>query len=154
MALISKLNKRIRFLLCVTDIFRKYALVVPLKDKESATIVDAFKKILNDSMELDSKSSEAKSKGRKPNNIWVDQGSEFYNNFLKKWLKDNDTDDIVNEYNNAYHRTIKMKLVDVKDNAYIDSAKEVNNKDLKFQVDNHVKISKYKNIFAKGHTPK
>ena len=71
MALISKLNKRIRFLLCVTDIFRKYALVVPLKDKESATIVDAFKKILNDSMELDSKSSEAKSKGRKPNNIWL-----------------------------------------------------------------------------------
>ena len=92
MALISKLNKRIRFLLCVTDIFRKYALVVPLKDKESATIVDAFKKILNDSMELDSKSSEAKSKGRKPNNIWVDQGSEFYNNFFKKWLKDNDTE--------------------------------------------------------------
>ena len=84
----------------------------------------------------------------------VDQGSEFYNNFLKKWLKDNDTDDIVNEYNNAYHRTIKMKLVDVKDNAYIDSAKEVNNKDLQFEVDNHVRISKYKNIFAKGHTPK
>ena len=116
MALISKLNKRIRFLLCVTDIFRKYALVVPLKDKESATIVDAFKKILNDSMELDSKSSEAKSKGRKPNNIWVDQGSEFYNNFLKKWLKDNDTEmySTHNEENSVvaerFIRTLKTKV--------------------------------------------
>ena len=63
-------------------------------------------------------------------------------------------DDIVNKYNNTYHRTIEMKPVDVKDNAYIDSAKEVNDKDPKFQVDNHVRISKYKNIFAKGHTPK
>ena len=61
--------------------------------------------------------------------------------------------DIVNEYNNTYHRTIKMKPVDVKDNTYIDFKKEVNDKDPKFKVGDHVRISKYKNIFAKGYTP-
>ena len=61
-------------------------------------------------------------------------------------------DDIVNEYNNTY-RTIKMKPVDVKDNTYIDFKKEVNDKDPKFKVGDHVRISKYKNIFAKGYTP-
>ena len=62
-------------------------------------------------------------------------------------------DDIVNEYNNTYHRTIKMKAVDVKDNTYIDFEKEVHNKDPKFKVGDHVRISKYKNIFAKGYIP-
>ena len=61
--------------------------------------------------------------------------------------------DIVNEYNHKSHRTIKMKPADVKDNAYIDFGKEVNNKDCKFKVGGHVRISKYKNIFAKGYTP-
>ena len=67
-------------------------------------------------------------------------------------------DDTVNEYNNTYQKTIKMKPVDVKDNTYIDSTelhsnKEVNDKDPKFKVGDHVRISKYKNIFAKGYTP-
>ena len=67
-------------------------------------------------------------------------------------------DDIVDEYNNTYHRTIKMKLVDVKDNTYIDSMelhseKEVNNKDPKFKIGDYVRISKYKNIFAKKYMP-
>ena len=62
-------------------------------------------------------------------------------------------DDIVNEYNNTYYRKIKMKPVDVKDNTYIDFIKEVNEKSLKFKVDDHLRISKYKNIFAKGYTP-
>ena len=61
-------------------------------------------------------------------------------------------DDIVDEYNNTYHRTIKMKPVDVKDNTYIDFKKEINDKDPKFKVGDPVKISKYKNIFAKGYT--
>ena len=61
--------------------------------------------------------------------------------------------DIVNEYNNTYHRTIKMKPVDVKDNTYIDFKKEVNDKNPKFKVGDHVRISKYKIIFAKGYTP-
>ena len=76
MQLISKFNKGFRFLLCVIDIFSKYAWVVPLKDKKGVSIVDAFQKILDKS-------------GRKPNKIWVDRGSEFYNNYFKKWLKDN-----------------------------------------------------------------
>ena len=62
-------------------------------------------------------------------------------------------DDIVNEYNNACHITIKMKPIDVKDNAYINIDKEVNDKDPKFKVGDHVRISKYKNIFAKSYTP-
>ena len=62
-------------------------------------------------------------------------------------------DDIVNKYNNTYHRTIKMKPVDVKDNAYIGFNKEVNDKDSKFKVGYHIRISKYKNIFAKGYIP-
>ena len=61
--------------------------------------------------------------------------------------------DIVNEYNNAYHTTIKMKLFDVKDNTYINTDKETNDKDNKFKVGDRVRISKYKNIFAKGYTP-
>ena len=60
-------------------------------------------------------------------------------------------DDIVDEYNNIYHRAIKMKLVDVKGNTYIDFKKEVNDEDLKFKVGDSVRISKYKNIFAKGY---
>ena len=62
-------------------------------------------------------------------------------------------DNIVNEYNNKYHTTIKMKLADVKNNTYIDFEKEVNDKNPKFKVGDHVRISKYKNIFAKGYTP-
>ena len=62
-------------------------------------------------------------------------------------------EDIVNEYNNTYPRTIKMKPADVKANAYIDFSEEVNDKDSKFKVGDHVKISKYKNICAKGYTP-
>ena len=62
-------------------------------------------------------------------------------------------DDIVNKYNNTVHRTIKMKPIDVKDNTYVDSKKEVNDKDPKFKVRDNVRISKYKNIFTKGYTP-
>ena len=61
-------------------------------------------------------------------------------------------DDIVNKYNNTYHRTIKMNPIDVKDNSYINIGKEVNDKDPKCKVGNHARISKYKNIFAKGYT--
>ena len=62
-------------------------------------------------------------------------------------------DDIVDEYNNTYHRSIKMKPVDIKDNTYIDFEKEVNDKDPKFKVGDYVRISKYKNIFTKGYIP-
>ena len=61
--------------------------------------------------------------------------------------------DIINEHSNTYHRTIKMKPTDIKDNTYINIDKKVNDKDPKFKVGDHVRISKYKNIFAKGNTP-
>ena len=76
MQLISKYNIGIRYLLCALDLFSKYAFVVPLKGKKGSTIVNAFQKILNNSK-------------RKPNKIWVDQGSEFYNIHFKQLLKDN-----------------------------------------------------------------
>ena len=61
----------------VIDIFSKYAWVVPLKDKKRVRIVNTFQKNLKQS-------------NRKPNKIWVDKGSGFYNSFFKKWLQDND----------------------------------------------------------------
>ena len=61
-------------------------------------------------------------------------------------------DDIVGEYNNTCHRKIKMKPVDVKDNTYIDFKKDVNGKDPKFKVGDLVRVSKYKNLLAKGYT--
>ena len=145
MQLLSKYNKGIRFLFCVIDIFSKYAWV------------KAFQSILKQS-------------NRKPNKKWIDKGSEFYNAYFKKWLRDNDIvmystynegksvvakrfirtlkskiykymtsisknvyidklDDIVDEYNNTYHTTIKMKPISVKDNTYINADKEIKNKD-------------------------
>ena len=62
-------------------------------------------------------------------------------------------DDIVNKYNNTYHRTIKMKPVDVKRSIYIDFNKENNKEGPKFKVGDNVRISKYKNIFGKGYVP-
>ena len=62
-------------------------------------------------------------------------------------------DYIVNKYNNTYHSTFKRKVVDMKSDIYIDSSKEVNNKDPKLKTGDIVKISKYKNIFAEGYTP-
>ena len=62
-------------------------------------------------------------------------------------------EDTVDEYNNTYHRKIKMKPVDVKDNTYIDFGKDVNDKYPKFKVSDHIRISKYKNIFTKRYTP-
>ena len=179
--LISKFNKGFRFLLCVIDIYNKYAWVVPLKDKKDVSIVNAFQSFL-------------KKSNRKPNKTWVDKGSEFYNSHFKKWLKDNSVemysthnegksvvaesfirtikdkinkcmtsisknvyidklDDIVHKYNNKKYRTIKMKPIDVKDNTYIDFDKELNDNDPKFTVGDYVRMSKYKNIFAKGYTP-
>ena len=148
MQLISKYNKGIRYLFCAIDRFSKYEMIVPLRDKKGVTIANAFQNILDSSR-------------RKPNEISVDQGSEFYNKCFEKWLEDKDTkvystynegksvvaeryvrtlknkifkhitavsknvyfyvlDDIADNYNNIYHRTIKMKPVDVKPDSYVD----------------------------------
>ena len=71
MQLLSKFDKGFRILLCVIDIFSKYAWVIPLKDKKGISIANSK---------------------RKPNKIWVDKRSEFYNNSFKKWLEDSDTE--------------------------------------------------------------
>ena len=62
-------------------------------------------------------------------------------------------DDIVNKYNNAYHRAIKMKPIDLKSSTYIDSSKEINDEDPKFKIVDIIRISKFKNIFAKSYVP-
>ena len=71
MQLLSRFNKAFRFFLCVIDIFRKYAWVIPLKDTKGVSIVNAFQIILKES-------------SREPNKIWVDKRSEFYNISFKK----------------------------------------------------------------------
>ena len=73
---LSRKNKGIKYLLCAIDLYSKYAFVISLKDKKGVSIVNAFDKTIKQSK-------------RKPNKIWVDQGSEFYNNNFKKWLSDN-----------------------------------------------------------------
>ena len=181
MQLISQYNKEIRFLLCAIHLFSKYACVVLLKDKKGVTIVNAFQSNLSNSK-------------RKPNKIWVDQGSDFHNNSFKKWLKENNRemyltynkgksvaterfirtfknniykhmtavsknvyfyvfDDIVDKYNNTYHSIIKMEPIDVNSNSYDEYNVDFNDKDLKLKIGYHVRISKYKNIFAKGYIP-
>ena len=161
--------------------FSRYAWVVGLKDKKGVGIVNRFQKILNSSK-------------RKPNKIWVDHGSEFYNNVFKTFLKNNDIEmysthnegksvvaerfirtlqnkiykhmttvgknvyfdvleDIVNKYNNTYHNSIKMKPEDVTDIVFVECNEDFNKKDPKFKICDHVRISKYKNIFAKGYKP-
>ena len=65
----------------------------------------------------------------------------------------NVSDDIVDEYNNTYYRTIKMKPIDVKSDSFAEYNEESNEKDPRFKISNHAIISKYKNIFAKGYTP-
>ena len=72
---LSRCNKGIRYLLCAIDLFSKYAWVIPIKDKKGTSIVNAFQKII--------------SERRKPNKIWVDQGSEFYNKSFADFMKIN-----------------------------------------------------------------
>ena len=124
MQLISKFNKGFRFLLCVIDIFSKYAWVAPLKDKKGISIVNAFQKILEESK-------------RKPNKLWVDKGDEFYNNCFKKWLKDNDIEiySIHNEGKSVaaerFIRTLKNKIykymTSISKNVYIDKLDDIIN---------------------------
>ena len=103
MQLISKFNKGFRFLLCVIDIYSKYAWVITLKDKKGITITNAFQKILDES-------------NRKPNKIWVDKGSEFYNRSMKSWLDKNDIE-MYSTYNEGksvfaetFMKTLKNKI--------------------------------------------
>ena len=165
--------------------FSKYAWVVPLKDKKCVSIVNVFQKILDgfnrkpnkiwidkgrefnnnffkkwlrdNDIEIYSIHNEGKSVASKKFIRTLKTKIYKYMTSISKSVYIDKLDDILNEYNNTYHRTIKIKRVDVK-NTYIHSmkarsSKEINKKDPTFEVGDHVRIPKYKNIFAKGYTP-
>ena len=179
MQLISKYNKGFRFLLCVIDLYSKYAWVIPVKDKKGDSIVTAFKHLL--------------ATGRKPKKLWVDRGTEFYNSKMDRFLDEKDIErystfnegksvvaerfirtlknkiykhmtsisknvyidalpGIVQDYNNSYHSTIRMKPNEVTAGSVI-YEKRKNRAKAKFKVGDRVRISKYKNIFTKGYMP-
>ena len=158
-----------------------YAWVISLKDKKGITIINAFQKILNESNWKPNKAwvgkgSEFYNRSMKS---WLEKnGKETYSthnerksvvaerfirilkNKIYKYMTSISKnvcsyklDDIVHKYNNTYHKTIKMKSVEVKSNTYIDASKEINYKDLKFIIGDIAKISKYNNIFTKGYVP-
>ena len=165
---LSKYNKGIKYFLCAIDLFGKYAWVIPMKDKKGITITNAFEKILKESNRKPSKIwfdkgsefyNNSFKKWLKDNDVEMysihSEGKSAIAEIFIRTLKNkifqhmiaisknvyfDVLDDIVNKYNNTLHRTIKMKLVDVKDNKYIDSKKEVNDKE--FKVGYHVKMSK------------
>ena len=121
---LSEYNKGNKYLLCTIDLLSKYAWVVPLKDKKETSIVNAFQNII--------------SERRKPNKIWVDQGSEFYNNSFKKFLKINNVE-MYSTYNEGksvaaekFIRTLKNKIFKhmtaISKNLYFDVLDDIVNK--------------------------
>ena len=181
MQLLSRKNKGIKYLLCALDLFSKYAFVIPLKDKKGISIVNAFNKIIKQSNRKPNKIWVDQG-GEFYNNVfekWLSDNdiiiystynegksvvAERFIRTLKNILYKHMTatgkkvyydvlDNVVNKYNNTKHSTIKMKPTNVGDNnkrVYID---EHNEKDSRFKVGDRVRISKFKNIFAKGHAP-
>ena len=180
MKLLSKQNKGIKYLLCAIDLYSKYAFVVPLKDKKGISIVNAFDKIIKQSgkkpnkiwvdqggefynrdfkkclSDNDIKMYSTLNEGK---SVVVERFIRRLKNKLSKHMTATSKnvyydvlDDVVNDYNNTKHSTIKMKLKDVKNNkrVYIN---EHNEKSARFNVGDRVRISKFKNIFAKGYTP-
>ena len=176
---LSRKNKGIKYLLCAIDLYSKYAFVIPLKDKKGISIVNAFNKIIKQSNRKPNKIWV--DQGREfYNNVfekWLSDNdinmnstykegksvvAETFIRTLKNKLYKHMTatgknvyyvlDDVVNKYDNTKHSTIKMKPIDVKNNkrVYID---EHNEKDSKLNVGDRVRISRYKNIFAKGYAP-
>ena len=176
---LSRKNKGIKYLLCAIDLYSKYAFVIPLKDKKGISIDNAFNKIIKQSNRKPNKIWVAQG-GEFYNNVfekWLpDNDINMYSTYnegkavvaerfirtLKNKLYKHMTatgknvyydvlDDVVNKYNNIKHSTIKMKPIDVKNNkrVYID---EHNEKDSRFKVGDRVRISRYKNTFAKGYT--
>ena len=177
---LSKYNKGIKYLLCAIDLFSKYMWVVPIKDKKGTSEVNAFKKIISKERKPNKISvdqgSEFYNKSfkyfLKTNNIEIystyNEGksvvAEIFIRTLKSKIFKHITaisknvyfhvlDYIVNKCNKTVHRTIKMKPIDVMSDPYVNYNEDSNKKDHNFKVGEHVRISKYKNIFAKGYTP-
>ena len=170
---LSRKNKGIKFLLCAIDLFNKYAFVIPLKYKKGISIVNACNKIIKPNKIWVDQGGEFYNnvfeKWLSDNDINMystyneDKSAERFIRTLKNKLYKHMTatgknvyydilDDVVNEYKNTKHSTIKIKPTDVKNNkrVHID---EHNEKDSRFKVVGRVRISKFKNIFAKGYTP-
>ena len=177
---LSRKNKSIKYPFCAIGLYSKYAFVIPLKDKKGISIVNAFNKIIKQSNRKPNKIWVDQG-GEFYNNVfekWLsDNDINMYSTYNEgksvvaerfiRTLKNklykhmaatgknvyyNVLDDVVNKYNNTKHSTIKMKPIDVKNNkrVYVD---EHNEKDSRFKVGDRVRISKFKNIFAKGYTP-
>ena len=177
----SKLNRGIKYLLAVIDVFSKYGYLIPLKDKTGKSVASALKTIF---------------KERKPEKMWVDKGKEFYNKDVKelielysteneekssvveRWIRtmkkrmwkyftDNNTSvyidilpDLVEDYNNTRHSSMKMTPVEVSKkkneltvwrNLYPDRLKNIDINP-KFSIGDKVRISKKKKTFEKGYT--
>ena len=176
---LSRKNKGIKYLLCAIDLYSKYAFVIPLKDKKGISIVNGFNKIKQSNRKPNK--IWVDQGGEFYNNVfkkWLSDNdvimyatfnecksvvAERFIRTLKNKLYKHMTatgknvyydvlDDVVNEYNNTKHNTIKMKPKDVGDNkrVYIDEHIE---KDSRCKIGDSVRISKFKNIFAKGYTP-
>ena len=178
---LSRKNKGIKYILCAVDLYSKYAFVISLENKKEISVTNGFNKIIKQSHRKPNKIWVDQG-GQFYNNIykkWLSDNdiimystynegksvaAERFIRTLKSKLYKHMTaigknvyydvlDDVVNKYNNAKHSTIKMKPIDVGNNnkrVYID---EHNKKDSKFKVDDRVRISKFKNIFAEGYTP-
>ena len=176
---LSSKNKNVKYLLCVTDVFTKYAWVKSLKAKKSKTVLNAFIEIVNES-------------NRKPNKLRIYQGRQFYKQLMQEWLDNNDNlmhsthkkgksviaerftktlkaenhkqmtvndsksylsclNKLPDQYNNTYHHSIDKKTINADYSALTEKIK-ANSKAPKFKVNDRVRITKYKNIFRKGYT--
>ena len=139
--LISKLNKEFRFLLPAIYIYdNKYTWVIPLKDKKWITIIDAFHKILNES-------------NHKPNQIWVDKDSEFYNRSIKSQPEKNAIKRksvVAGRFIRKLQNKSYKYITSVSKNIYISKLDDIDNK-YNNAYYNTIKMKpKYKNIFAKS----
>ena len=176
MKLLSRQNKSIKYLFCAIDLFSKYAFVVPLKNKRGASIVEGLEKIVNESGRQPNKiwvdqGSEFYNKVFK--NWLKDKEIEMYSTdnegksviaercirTLKNKLYKHMTvywdvlDDIVEKYNSTINKSIDMKSKDVESDNKTVYVEESNEKSARFSIGDRVRISKFKNVFAKGYTP-
>ena len=161
--------------------FSKYAFAVSLKNKKGTTIVNDFQRILDNSERKPNKTwidqgsefyNTRFKKWLRDNNIEMsstyNEGKSVVAERFIRTLKNkiykhmavtsknvyfDVLNDIVDEYNNTYHKTSKLRPIDAKSDSFAEYNEESNEKDPKFKVNDHVKISKYKNVFAKGYAP-
>lgn len=177
----SKENNGYRYLLTIVDVYSKFAWGVPLLDKKSNTVLEAFKRVV-------------KSSGRTPRHMWVDEGKEFYNSKMDAWIKENDMirysthgehksavverfnrnlkskmwkrftaentrnwvsmlDKLMLEYNNTFHSTIKMTPTEALTKKVSSRTDVTVDVQAKFEIGDKVRVSRIKGLFEKGYLP-